>query len=313
MATKASRDRTVGFYEIVGDAPGGPTRVPQLDWATALSELFKLQHKPAKRRWVGPEYELVGQTYTWAEQDHLLLHRVKDRAEWLSVIDWTTGSVEELESQANRGYLDTSAIVFLPYGNIVGLMQGSVAAPSHKALEGWLRNMDFFTTPLLVRPLLSRAEIERLQAADGVSRLDIRIGRSRGAALAEKGGRLARMLRVARAQYGDVDVTVTISIPRQNSPERDTQRRRLLEDLRSIEDVVPGAAEMAKAKLFYADGDGGGRTRLTELVEHHITAKRRVQVVDDKDQAVRISSAVNGILNAAEQHEDELRLAAEVA
>ena len=75
---------------------------------------------------------------------------------------------------------------------------------------------------------------------------------------------------------------------------------------------MPGAADVAKARLVYSDAGGEEYGRLAEFVEHHITAKRRVSAVDDEGNSIRLSEALRVIGDAAAEHEDELRLAADV-
>jgi hypothetical protein len=201
---------------------------------------------------------------------------------------------------------------FLPFGNIVGIMQGSTAAPTHRSLESWINGLHLFPeTDIVVRPLVSRAEVDRLRTAQGASKIEIRIGSSKIAALRERRGRLASFLRVASQQYGDINVTLIISVPPGHARAED--RRALLDDLRDIEEVVPGAAERARATLVYAEAAGPEYRRLVELVEHHITAKRRVAAVDKEGRSIRILSAVTAIMGVAAEHEEELRLAADVS
>ncbi len=301
------RERTVAFFEIVALRKGEQERVPQMDWEKALETIALA---PIEKRKVEKDSVFVGAVATVNEKDNFLLHRIKDDGEWLSVIDLDTGEWSEIEKSASQGYLDTSVISFLPYGNIIGMMQGATAAPSHKSLEVWLNAVKIFPNEqLVVRPLLSQAEINRLQGASGASRVEIRIGSSKAEALREKTGRLARFLRMAGREYGDINVTMIISIPKGKTRRED--RERLLGDLVDLADVMPEAAERAKASLVYTEIDGPDSTRLVELVEHHITAKRRVPAVDDEGRSIRILSAVGAIIGVAAEHEDELRAAAD--
>ncbi|MFJ4090171.1 hypothetical protein ACIPYS_01200 [Kitasatospora sp. NPDC089913] len=279
----------------------------QIDWDTALSALARAS---LEDRRVEKEHILVGSVVTANDQDHLLLHRVKDNSEWLSVMNWNTGEWHELEQNASQGFLDTSAICFLPFGNIIGLMQGATSAPTHKALEQWLNELKLFPgVNLAIRPVMSHAEIDKLKSAHGASKIEVRIGSSRISALSNKTGRLASFLKLANESYGDIKVTMIISVPRGRG--RGEDRQALLEDLRDIAEVAPNAAERARASLVYADADGPEYTRLVELVEHHITAKRRVSAVDNEGNSIRILSAVDAILEVAAEHEDELRAAVE--
>ena len=302
------RERTIQFYEIVEEKDGHQQRISELPWPETLAAISTVK---VSELTVEAEHTFVGNVATYQEEDHLLLHRVKDAGEWLSVVNWNTGNWHELEMRAGEGYLDTSVMCFLPFGNVVAIMQGSTAAPSHRSLQTWLNGLRFFpSTRLVVRPLVSRAQVEKLRRAEGASKVEIRIGRSKTEALRNHRGRLAQMLRTAGNEYGDIDITMIISVPR-GSVTRDEDRERLLDDLRDLSDVLPGIAERARATLVYADQSGPEYRQLAELVEHHITAKRRVSAVNDEGDSLRISSAVSVILDAAAQHEPELRLAVE--
>lgn len=147
-------ERTVAFFEIVTSASGEQARIPQLDWDQALASLATAS---VQERMVDKEMTLVGSVATVHEQDHLLLHRVKDATEWLSMMDWNSGEWRELEQNASRGFVDTSAISFLPFGNVVGIMAGSVSAPTQRGLETWLNELHLFPdVQLTARPCCRR-------------------------------------------------------------------------------------------------------------------------------------------------------------
>ncbi|WP_234441488.1 hypothetical protein [Streptomyces sp. WM6386] len=304
MATlRNMRERTITFFEIVKPTSGEPKRMEQIDWDGALSDVSQLS---APERKVEAENIWVGTVTTVDTDNILLLHRVKDSGEWLSVLNWDTGDLRELEQSAHEGYLDTSVIYFLPFGNIVAVMPGSVSAPGRPALESWINGMKIFPHDLLVRPVIAHAEVEKLRTAEGASRVEVKVMANKMGALREKKGGLAHSLRIAGEAYGEISVTMIISVPRKK--ELREHREMLLADLRAISDVVP-EAERARAKLVYSDPTGPEYSRLVELVDHHITAKRRVAATDDEGNSIRILSAVHAILGASAEHEDELRLA----
>lgn len=302
------KERTVGFYEVVRIKDGEARRIPaQLDWDGVLSDLSQA---PVAARTYEGESQMVGTIATYNMQDHLLLHRVKDAGEWLSVVNWDTGDLRELEQSAHEGYVDTSVICFLPFGNIVGIMQGGVSAPSHRALATWLNGIRIFPgDELQIRPVVAHAEVERLKTASGASRVEVKIMANKMGALQGRRGGLARTLLVAGDAYGEISVTMIISVPKKK--ELKEHREHLLADLEEISDVVSGA-ERARARLIYSDPGGPEQTRLVELVEHSITAKKRVPATDEAGNSIRIVSAVDAILSSAIEHEDALRLAVDV-
>ena len=308
MSRVTMKERTIAYYEVVESRDGEQFRTTQRPWQNALGALDRASVED--RSW-DSDRTYIGTTEVVEAEHHLLLHRVRDVSEWLSVIDFSTGRLEELESAASQGYLDTSAVSFLPYGNVVSIMRGSTSAPTHKSLEGWLNHLGLFSgPPLVVRPLMRPAEVERLRTASGASRIEVRIGANRAAALQGHEGRLAKFLRRAHDDFGDLRVTVTISVPPGRT--RDEDREDLLDELRGLSDVLPGAAEFAKANLTYWDNsDGNPRTRITELIEHEITLKRRVPAVDEKGNSIRIRAAFQVMIGASAEVEGELRSASE--
>lgn len=296
------KERTVGFYEIVSVGDGQAKRMSEpMDWDGMLSDLAQVE---VSGRTVDADARLVGTLVTHDMQDHLLLHRVKGAGEWLSVLNYRTGALRELEESAQEGYLDTSVICFLPFGNVVGIMQGGISAPSHKALETWLNGIGMFRDTLEVRPVVTHAEVEKLKSAAGASRVEVKVMANNMSALSGRTGGLARTLRVAGESYGEISVTMIISVPRKK--ELAKHREHLLADLAEISDVVTGA-ERARARLVFSDPGGPEQTQLVELVEHSITAKRRVPATDAEGRSIRIVSAVDAILGAAAEHEETLQ------
>jgi hypothetical protein len=308
MAQTRMKERTVRFFEIVQEQSGNQVRFEQFDWQRLMSAVARAS---LAERTLELDRRIIGQTYTYEEEDHLLLHRVKDPGEWLARIDFDTEELETIEQRANEGYLDTSAICFLPYGNLVGMMEGSPSAPSHKSLEAWLREIKPFDDSFpVVRPVMVHAALERLRQATGITTVEIRLGQSRSAVLAEKQGRLARHLRALSEDYGDIRVQLRLSVPRGKANNQD--RMDLLSDLSEIADVVPDSADVARAGLIFTEGDTEGRAQLTELVEHQITSKRRVPAFDEDGNSIRISGAVRAILDAAGENEPDLQQAVEL-
>ncbi|MEV0714045.1 hypothetical protein [Asanoa sp. NPDC050611] len=300
------KERTVSFYEVVDVIEGDQKRVAHRDWNGVLARLGRAKFR--ERIFEG-DTTLLGTVHTLQGEDHLLLHKVKAQEEWLSTIDMSTGEWSEMELAATTGYLDSSVVAFLPFGNVIGLMQGSVGAPSHKALERWLNGLNLFATPVAVRPVVSKAEIDQLLMADGAVLVELRLGTHGADALIQKGGALSWGIRALRQEYGDIRINLAVSVPRGRGRER--VRARLLDEIRYIADVVPGSADAARAKLSYL-APGGGYTRLVELVEHHITAKRRVAAVNEKGQSVKILSAIQVIMDVSASHEAELRRAVDL-
>lgn len=102
-------------------------------------------------------------------------------------------------------------------------------------------------------------------------------------------------------------MTLRIAVPRgEPKPGFRDRRTELYSDVLEVVDSL-GEADRARVGLLFGDGDRLGPQRITELVEHHITAKTKVAAVDDEGNSVRIQAAVNAIMGKMLEHEDELR------
>lgn len=311
MKSSNMRSRTIQFYEVVKASAAQQVRMEQQAWPAVMSHLAKADL--GTRTWQS-DRAIIGQTYPVDEVDRLLLHRMRDAGDWLSRVDFATSEIKAIEAEAGTGYLDSSAIHFVEFGNIVALMQGSTAAPGHKTLEGWLNHLRPFKLAddefLAVRPLVTPGELDRLEAASQVSRFEIKLGRHLGDALKGKTGNLARFLRRS-SKFGDVDVTVVISVPR--GKQRTPDRVALAQELQELQDVLPAAAQAAQATLYFGPADAISAGRVTELLEHHITAKRNVRAVDEEGNSIRFNGAFTVIDTVIYELADQLRSAADVS
>lgn len=303
----AMRSRTIHFFEIVESVDGEERRMDQQDWQGVLGHLARADLD--SRTWDGEDRQIIGQVYPLEEVDRLVMHRLRDPGDWMSTVDFNAGEIAEVEERAGTGLLDSSAVQFAGYGNVVGLMQGAISSPGLNALQGWLNSLNPFGRPLVVRPLVTPAELERLRSASEVSRFEIKLGAHQRQALRERGGSLGRWLGRSMT-VEDVDITVIFSIPR--GKKNSESRRRLAEELNEMADVIPDAAEIARATLYHGPADALSAARVTELVKHNITAKRNVRSVDEEGNSIRIKGAFVVMDTVFYELEDQLRQAADV-
>lgn len=299
--------RTIQFYEVMQVTAGEQLRMEPQDWTGFQGAI---EGADLGSRTIDADRSLIGQTYPHTEGLRFLLHKVRGEGDWLSTVDFNTEEIAEIETAQGQGLLDSTAIFFLPFGNVVALMQGSVAAPSHRSLETYLRAQNPFGVgdQLAVRPLVEAAELDRLKKASQVGRVEIKLGATHVKALKGKKSSLARFIR-GSSRFGDVDVTVIISVPR--GRKHSESRYELYEGLSDLSDVLPDAAKSARATLFYGPEDALSAGRVTELVEHNITAKRRVAAVNDEGESIRFGGAFVVMDTAIEEMQDQLMTAVE--
>lgn len=304
MANVKARERTIAFFEVVLVEDGEQQRLDHLDWQTVLKALDGVEIEARRTKAVR---DLIGQSHLGVGERSFILHRVKGDEEWLARANFQTGDIKQLETMADEGYLESSVIHVADFGNVIGMMQGSTSAPSHKAFEEWLNAFQpFGRRSLVVRPLMSQAEIAKLSKAGGVQRIELKIGQLDPQ---HGNGRLYSAVKDLRGMYGEADVTLTISVPRgQQFLGKRNQYKELAQDVAGLGDSVTDA-DRARVNLVYMDGDESGRKRIAELVEHHITAKRNVPVTNADGDVVRIHGAIEAIRSELELNRAELTTA----
>ncbi|MEU4834108.1 hypothetical protein [Streptosporangium sp. NPDC023615] len=301
MTVKNDKERTVAFFEIVSK---DNQRMKQLPWARLLG---KMSCAPIKdRTHTGLKRTLVGQVVTYQETDHLLLGKVKDADEWIEQVNFDDGSIEQFDQAENRGLLETSVVCFLSYGNVLGMIRGSTSAPGCSALEEWINGLELVEDPLKVRAIVSKGAMDKIKRADGARLMELRVGASKAAAVADSGKRLGRTINALRQEYGDARITITVEVSKENAYR--SARHELLDDVMELAEMTD-VAERATAKLTYWDQSEDEKAEHVNLMKEHITAKKRIPSRDETGQLIRNSSAVAAIMGVAADHERELRLA----
>lgn len=298
------RERTVAFYEVKFTKNGEEHRFGnQLDFPAMINGLAEQEMED--RTFAG-ENDLIGDPLSVNGEPHFALHKVKDAGDWVGRADFKNGKVEQLITGEGEGYIDTSVVSFASFGNVFGMMQGSVGAPSHKAVELWLRKLGGFGDDLIVRPVMAPSEIEKLNKGVALQRVELKV--SPGTNLGESPSALASAINLLNRGYPDLTVTLSVSSSLRGKarPKLLDSREQLLSDVSALGDSV-SRADRAKVGLLFADGDGFGSAQLTELVEHHITAKRKVVAVDKDGNAIRLSGAVTAIALELESQEEALK------
>lgn len=306
MPGPTMRERTVAFYEIVEVKDGELARMDHQDWPAMLAACAGAEIQ--KLTWDGDDRPVIGQVYPMDDEDRLILHKQRQPGDWLSQVDFTSGEIVEVEEVAGKQFLDSTAIQFAAYGNVVGVMKGAQQSPGHTTLEGWLQNLNPFAKQIAVRPLVTPGEAARLKEASQVSRFDITLLPHQRAALAKRDGNLAQFLS-RKIDIDDVRVTVSLSIPR--GKKYSDSRAKLADELFDLAEVIPTLSEAAQATLYFGPDDALSKSRITELVEHSLTAKRRVPAVNEDGTSIRIRGAFVVMDSLFIELEDQLRLAAD--
>ncbi|MFE3835468.1 hypothetical protein ACFXOW_23795 [Bacillus subtilis] len=308
-----SRKKTVAFYEIVRSKEAGDIRIPyQIDWPAVLKNLEDID--PTERRYRNGDDVFYAEPIMAEEGHHLALARLRDGE--LHEIDWAKG-IGRLNLANNKSVADTSIFCFLPFGNIIGVLQGSVSAPRPTAFQRWLNgnNQTGISEELAVMPLIGKNAWEKLKKAEAVNLFEMRLRPGPLILPGETEG-LASFSREAHKANPDALVTLTIKIPRGRGY-RDSLRSRAERRLRNdVEGFLSqhggligpdGSVDRAIAHVILSSSDGELEEDKINFVSNHITAKKNVTLRRSRGNAPWYEAAVRAVLQASADREQALR------
>lgn len=299
--------RQVSFYEIVKKGKDGQPnlRMAQQAWPQILATLSTAGK--GDRVHPGLVDTLRAKVITWDEQDHLLLARQRTSDEWLQRYNSKKDDIEDLEETPDSPFVASSVICFLPYGNIIGVIEATRSSPRAHQIEEWINGKSWVKTPIVVEPVMASDAIVKLGKAAEVSRLELTARGPKLARLARKPGKLGSMLREAR-EIGDGDINVKMIITVNRGEKRSATRSGLLHEIQEISDEL-GTGGAAKASLIYLDGSDVAKAEEVNFLKQRVTAKKLVSALDEKGNPIRQTSAARAILEAADEAEELLRAA----
>ncbi|MFD8060478.1 hypothetical protein ACFXA0_30065 [Streptomyces cyaneofuscatus] len=308
----SGRKKTVAFYEIVRPKEAGDLRFPHLDWQKALRNLGQREIQQRRYRHFDDVY--VGDPISVQGRQHLVLARLRDGD--IQQIDWEHQHISDLQLEGNRNVVDTTIICFLPFGNVIGVIQGSPSAPRPTALQRWLNSMNVTHEELAVMPLVGKKAWEKLNSAEAVNFFEMRLRPGPMMFPSDAEG-LGDFSRKAHKQNPDALITLTMKIPKRRGFGRDTARsrgeRRLREDVQHFISefgslVGPdGSVDRAIAHVTLSTSDGALVEDQINFVSDHITAQKPVFLRRSEGQAPWYEAAVHAVLEVATAHESELR------
>jgi hypothetical protein len=306
MADRQTRTRQVSFYEILQESKDNQPHVrlsQQQDWPSLVAQLSQAQ--PADRLLTGPIDTLIGTTITWDDVDHLQLARVQTSDEWIQRWNKSQGEIEDIIDTDDSPFVASSIVCFLPFGNIIGVIEATRSSPRSTQIEDWINGKGWVTSPIVVSPVVGSDAIVKLNEATEVSHLELTARGQKLIRLAQKPGRLGSMFREAR-EIGDGDVTVKMIITASRARKKPESREGLRQELVEIADELDTGGA-AKAKLVYVDASDEARTEEVNFLRRNVTAKAEVRATDDEGKPIRAASAVRAILDVADDLEPLLR------
>lgn len=284
----------------------------QVDWPTALAQV---RPKPAAHRTYATEDDqFIGEVVSGEDREHLLIGRIGSGDH--QTVDLDHGHIEDLRLEGNRGFIDTTTVCFLDFGNIIGIMQAGQASPRASALQRWMNSCGMVAEDIAIWPVISRGVWDKLEQAQAVHKCEFTFKPVPGL-LPPEGVGLTEFARQGRERYPDHTISMTIELPKRGSGlgpvARARGERRLREDVQAMMSKLgwltePNGVTRARAVVTLPTPSGDLKDESLDFLKHHITAKRRVHVRTE-DSRPRHEAAIEAILDSAREHADELRAA----
>ena len=168
--------RTLKYYRITGSREGEEvTTLPQFDWPEFMRGYRDRDYVDRIHTFDGSEYYFEPRA---TDIHHVAIHKFKERGEVLSYINRRDGDVKEIAAVDDEGtYADTSCVVFLPFGNIFGIVLNGSSAPRAGRISDWLTRLDPYQdeTHYGVWPLTMAPDTDKLADADGATKITVRV------------------------------------------------------------------------------------------------------------------------------------------
>lgn len=310
MARGGPKSRTVSFFRLIkqnDDADSTLVRLPEVRWQNFLSKVSAMKLQDRTR--TVDDRKLIGRARLVDGEYALVLMEPRDESSWLTLLNAAAtnpdAETEEFNSGDGKELVETTMVVFLNFGNLIGIVKGSTASPSHTAIAEWLTAMKVVTKGAIkAQPALSSKTKEKMNAADGAASTTVRLSTSKAQALEKAGSaQLGGYLRQLESKYGELMVTVTYRVPRGKA--RDDARRELLEETERLTTVL--GTETLKSDLVYIEGEKSRRQEEVDFVEQRISAVTYIATRDEAGNVIRDDSAIRSILSVASNLDRELR------
>lgn len=310
-----TRRRTVLFFEIVQAGKPHP-RMRGQDWRAFLDGIAATE--PQLRTVPSGEEKLIGAVDEGSSADHLLLAKVT--GEVPHQFNHGSGTIETLQLAAGTDVVHVTTICFLPYGNIIGTLQGGFSAPRVSAIARWMNGMGLPWGEVELRPLIHARAREKLERIEAVTEFTVQLepapvdSTTALRAQSELGNYMRRIGR----EHPDVAVSLSLKIPergsrlsrRRRNQAADQLRRDVMHFIPDLDEWVDdsGVVRSATGRVATRDPSREGLSyEPLDFLAHHITAQCEVPVRFTDGRSVDLGFAVEAVLGAAQENEALLR------
>jgi hypothetical protein len=254
--------KTIAFFRLLAAPDGGAKE--QVQWSERLANV-----SDDTRLRVARQTGIDGSIVQHDGVTRLVLSR--DRGNAPRQQDTTTGAKSAMRTRgAGWNVIEEGFVTFLGLGNVFAYARSSSIAPSSSAVGEWLNSAGLTpTVTWIVDPLVDPDRYHRIEREGGVTMLDIK---ARPALAPDDSDNSLIRSVLGLRELGDVKIEIKVSVTRggRNSTQQRALRQQALEVLGFIAEN-PYVVEGAKVKML-------GDPDPIDLIEHHITSKRTVEI-----------------------------------
>lgn len=313
--TTQTRRRTVLFFEIVRAGNPQP-RMGQQEWRGFLDGIGTAE--PRRRTVPNNGEQLIGAVDAASTADHLLLARLT--GEVPHQFNHGSGTIEALQLEAGKDVVHITTICFLPYGNIIGTLQGGFSAPRASAIANWLNRMGLPCGEVELRPVIHAQARKKLDRIEAISEFTVKLEPAPADSITALRGdsELGDALRRFGREHPDVAVTLSLKVAergsrlsrRRRNQAEDQLRRDVMHFLPDLDQWVDDSGVVRSVAGRVGTRDPS-RQQLTydalDFLAHRITAQCEVPIRFTDGRSVDLAFAIEAVLGAARTHETELR------
>lgn len=263
------KKRTVHIFEPYRERPdGSPSDLPNKFWEGFRGIVSKLD---AKNQFVtirGTEYRGAARHCSESMVDYLYLGKSRDRA------DWPESSVGEDDEQPlsldHDGRLVEPCYLLPIDGTELVALLRSTAGPHVSAVEDWmtiLLKQKLHNDTIKLRPYLRTDDMERLESAVGVARMNIKIDKNSSVSKENEG----RIVGPVHDIYGGLggNATVAIEVSYEHSIPTPKVGRSMKEELKSF--LRSSGLRKAEGTIITEDAYGKIKRERLDFIKDKVT------------------------------------------
>lgn len=281
MAQSQGAKRRIYFLEPVIEKQDGSLEELSADfWSVFLKHVASLE--PARRRLEIYGRKYVGETRSEVSpsEDYLYIGKARRGADWPDISD-ANGVVTTLNLGSGADALIEPAYMLPVSGTTYVAVLRTSGGPSFSALESWMSSaagLDSQAERFELRPYVRTDQLERLNAAEGATRVHLKVDPGAFQDDRSVGDIGNAMRKIQDLGAGGVSVDLTVSFG--NAMPDHFYAERVANQVRAIIGKVP--LKSAQATLLTTDADGRSKREKIDFLKDRVTGSEYVGTSEDE-------------------------------